>query len=52
MSPDTMFVSGTSAVGISQRPSVVWNESSENFGSWPVPKKAALLTSSGTETSS
>ncbi len=32
-----VLVSGTSAVGISQRPSVVWNRSSANFGSWPVP---------------
>ncbi len=37
ISPATMLVSGTSAVGISQRPSVVRNISSANFGSWLEP---------------
>ncbi len=37
ISPATMLVSGTSAVGISQRPSVVWNRSSANLGNWLVP---------------
>ena len=35
--PMTMLVSDTSAVGISQRPSVVWNRSSANLGSLSVP---------------
>ena len=33
----TLLVSDTSAVGMSQRPSVVWKLSSANFGSCPVP---------------
>ena len=33
----TRLLSGTSAVGISQRPSVVRNRSSANFGSLSVP---------------
>ena len=44
----TRLVSGTSAVGISHRPSVVRNKSSANFGSLSVPYAAASLTSSGT----
>ncbi len=46
-----MLVSDTSAVGISQRPSVVLNRSSPNLGSWPVPYIASSRTSSGGETS-
>jgi len=46
-----MLVSGTSAVGISQRPSVVLKRSSANLGSLSVPYAAASLTSSGGETS-
>ena len=49
--PATRLVSDTSAVGISQRPSVVWNDSSANLGSWPVPNIACSRTSSGTATS-
>ncbi len=48
ISPATVFVSGTSAVGISQRPSVVRNRSSANFGNCPVPYSVASLTSDGT----
>ncbi len=44
----TRLVSGTSAVGISHRPSVVRNRSSANFGSLSVPYAAASFTSSGT----
>ena len=47
----TRLVSDTSAVGISQRPSVVRNRSSANFGSWPAPNTASSRTSSGGETS-
>ena len=51
ISSRTRLVSGTSAVGISQRLSVVRNESSVNFGNWPVPYMVVSLTSSGTCTS-
>ena len=37
-----MLVRLTSAVGISQRPSVVRNRSSANLGSWPVPNSALV----------
>ena len=33
----TRLVSGTSAVGISQKPLSVWNMSSAKRGSWPTP---------------
>ena len=33
----TRLVSGTSAVGTSQKPLSVWNMSSANLGSWPTP---------------
>ncbi len=49
--PAAMFVSGTSAVGMSQRPSVVWNRSSANFGSCPVPNIVASFTRLGTDIS-
>ena len=44
-------VSGTSAVGISQRPSLVWKRSSANFGNLSVPWATLSFTSSGTEAS-
>ena len=37
ISPAARLVSGASAVGTSQRPSVVRNRSSANFGNWPTP---------------
>ena len=46
------FVTGTSAVGISQKSvSSHLNRSSANFGSWPVPKRLAELTRNGGSTS-
>ena len=51
MVPATMLVNGTSAVGISHRPSSVLNRSPPNFGSCPVPKRAASLTRAGGLTS-
>ena len=47
----TRLVSETSAVEISQRPSVVRNRSSANFGNWPTPNTASSRTSSGGEIS-
>ena len=46
-SPAWMFVSCTSAVGMRYRPSVVWNRSSSNFGSWPVPVSVSALAMAG-----
>ena len=48
ISPATVLVSGISLVAISQRPSVVRNESSANLGSWLVPNIVASFTRNGT----